>query len=269
MATVVKSFNLYNTTFYWNGYKVPNFEVELNVAKSYYIAQYSSNIIGSQIDFFAELATGKKQNPVFTVNTTLDKLPYLWSNYWWEEATFYSNPAVSDSIQKTYPEYYQPFSESIGTLYYISRFNNLKNEQTKPYSSIITPLLPPGISDSIDSFYSTANSLFVTNIAAIGPLGTDTNPNNSSLIMADTDLTRRVTSNNALTSTINDSYKKLYKFLPYNTNVTGNLITPYRWSTTLQYEDSLFPRKDRFIIVDQTNRTISTQTQQPLSALKV
>ena len=269
MADVVQTFDLYNTTFYWNGYTIPNFTTQLNVAQSYYIAQYSSNPIGSQIDFFGNLAGVSARNPVFTVNSTIDSLPYLWGRYWWEEAMYYSNSVVLSAITGLYPSYYQTLSESIGTLYYLTRFNNLKNQQTVPYSTVISPLLVPGISNSINSFYSTANNLFVTNIAAIGPNGTDVSPNNSNLIMADTDLSRRITSNAGLTSTVNSLYPKLNRFLSYNNTIIGNLITPYNWSYIMVYENDQFTGVSRTIAVDQTNTTISTQTQLPVSALKV
>ena len=92
--------------------------------------------------------------------------------------------------------------------------------------------------------------------------GTDTSPNNSNLIMADTDLTRRITSNTSLTATVNNLYPKVYSFLSYNNKAIGNLITPYNWSYSMVYEDGL-------VDVDQTNSTISIQTQLPVSALKV
>jgi hypothetical protein len=269
MADVVQTFDLYNTTFYWNGYSVPNFASQLSVAQAYYITQFSSNPVGSQIDFFTALASGTNQNPTFTLTTTIDSLPYLWSRYWWEEAMYYSNTVVLSAISLTYPEYYQQLSESVGTLYYLTRFNNFKNQQTVPYSAVIVPLLVPGVSNSINSFYTVANNLFVTNIAAIGPTGTDTSPNNSNLIMADTDLNRRVTSNLSLTATINNFYPKLYKFLPYNNSIIGNLITPYNWSYTMVYEDDQNTGLTRTVVVDQTNTTVSVQAQLPVSALKV
>jgi hypothetical protein len=269
MAEVVQTFDLYNTTFYWNGYSIPGFTTQLNVARSYYISQFSSNPIGSQIDFFGNLAGVSARNPAFTLSATIDSLPYLWGKYWWEEAMYYSNSVVLSAITILYPSYYQTLSESIGTLYYLTRFNNLKNQQTVPYSKVITPLLTPGISDSINSFYSIANNLFVANISAIGPTGTDVSPNNSNLIMADTDLTRRITSNLSLTATINSLYPNVYSFLSYNNTVIGNLITPYNWSYTMVYEDDQFTGTSRTITVDQTNTTISTQTQLPVSALKV
>lgn len=254
MATVIRTYDLYNTTFYWLGYQVPEFQVEQNVAQANYYTWFSSNIIGSQIDFFNTL--GGLQNPsnVFNLSATYENLPYLWKKYWWDEAVYYSHPLALSAIQQSVPEYYQVFSESVGTLYYLSRFNNLNNTETKPYSLVVKPLLPPGISDSIDSFYQTANNLFVENIANIGPTGTDTNPNNGTLIMANTDLTRRITSNNSLTATVNELYSSISDFLPYNTDVQGNLLTPYYWSVSANCEDTV-------INVAVDNSTVTTRIQ--------
>ena len=258
---VVRTYDLFNTTFYWKGYTVPNFETQLAVAQAYYITQFSSNIIGSQIDFFAELAGNSNQNPVFNLTTTIDKLPYFWAKYWWEEAVFYTTNTVSSILSATYPVYYSSFSESVGSLYYLSYYNNVKNILTKPYNSLLDSLLIPGLSDSIQGFYSDANSLFITNVSAIGPTGTDTVPNNSNLIMADTDLIRRINSNNVLTTTVNSFYPFLNLFLPYNNLIIGNLFTPYYWSTQLVYESG-------YITVDQTNSTISIPTQLITDTLK-
>lgn len=272
--TVVKTFDLYNTTFYWNGYSIPGFDTQLKVAKAYYIAQQSSNVIGSQIDFFNELAGLVDQNPSFSINSvsatiTIDSLPYLWGKYWWDEAMYYTSSVVLSAIANSKPLYYQAFSESVGSLYYISRFNNLKNTETIPFNTIIEPLLPAGISEATKDFYQVANSLFVTNIANIGPgTGTDTAPANSNLIMADTDLNRRIASNALLLITINNLYPALYRFLPFNTNVIGNLITPYSWAVTMPYEDSDIATNNT-VTVDQTNTTTARTTQLPISALKV
>jgi hypothetical protein len=272
--TVVKTFDLYNTTFYWNGYSIPGFDTQLKVAKAYYIAQQSSNIIGSQIDFFNELAGLVDQNPSFNINSvsatiTIDSLPYLWGKYWWDEAMYYTSSVVLSAISISKPLYYQTFSESVGSLYYISRFNNLQNTETVPFNTIIDSLLPAGISESTKDFYQVANSLFVANIANIGPgAGTDTAPANSNLIMADTDLNRRIASNTTLARVVNELYPALYRFLPFNTNVIGNLITPYSWAIMMPYEDTDTSISNT-IIVDQTNSTIARTTQLPISALKV
>lgn len=240
MATEVRTFDLYNTTKYWVGYAMDGYDLEQTVTQTYYATQYNSNPIGAAIEFFIAI-------PQVNLN-------YFWKKYWWDEATYYSNPLVLSGASLSAANYYQPFSESVGTLYYISRFNNLNNVQTKPYSSVITRLIRADISSAIDSFYDTANNLFVANIANIGPVGTDTNPNNGNLIMADTDLTRRITSNDSLTAAVNSAYSSLSSFLPYNTDVIGNLLTPYYWQLSANNEDS-------DIAVDFNNNNVNTIKQ--------
>lgn len=270
---VVKTFDLYNTTFYWIGYRVEGYENELKVAKAYYITNFSSNVIGSKIDFFAELAGQAEQNTAFDVGAgnTIDTLRYMWGKYWWDEATYYSSDIVLSAVQVKYPTYYRSFSECIGTLAYISRSNNLLNTQTKPYSTLLDRLLIPGLSAIMTGFYLSANQIFNTALTAIGPgTGTDTAPASSNLIMADSDLRRRITSNNTLTATINGMLPKLYRFLPYNTSVIGNLFTPYYWSYTMPYEDIDYKtRGTGTIIVDRDNSPIATSTQLSLSSLQV
>ncbi len=260
MATVIRTYDLYNTTFYWLGYEIPSFQIEQNVSQSYYWVFNSSNIIGSQIDFFNTLAGKTNPGNVFTLNSTFARLPVLWQKYWWDEAMYYSHPLALSAIKIDSPDYYQLFSESVGTLYYLSRFNNLNNKQTVPYSLVIKHLLIPDLPESINSFYQTVNNLFVANISAIGPTGTDTAPNNSNLIMADTDLTRRITSNLSLTAAINNLYSGISAFLPYNTTIEGNLLTPYYWGVSANCENSI-------INVGIDNTTISYQKQNLTDAL--
>jgi len=260
-TTVVRTFNLYNTTFYWNGYSVASHDTEVGIAEAYYITQFSSNPIGSQIDFFTEFAGGSSVNLSFSLSgNTIYSLSYLWSKYWWDEAIYYSNSLVLSAISISKPSYYQPFSESVGSLYYISYYNNLNNTQTVPYNTLLECLLSPGISSAIKGFYTTANKLFTTNISNIGPKGTDTAPNNGNLIMADTDLNRRIVSNSQLYNTVNSTYPDLSAFLPFNNITIGNLIAPYGWYAELQYEDSSLSNNNT-IFVDMSNRTLASQTQ--------
>lgn len=260
---VVNNFDVYNTTKYWTGYSFPGYTIEQQVASVYYFTQFSSSPYGSQIDFFKELAGDINQNPTFQLNTTeneitLDTLPYLWSKYWWDKAVYYSNSIVYNTLTASASGYYQPFSESVGTLYYLSRVNNLQNTETKVYSLVIKPLINQEISEGINTFYSTANALFLNNKALIGPgTGTDTNPGsgaNGTLIQADTDLTRRITSNLSLTATINETYPYLSSFLPYNTELFGNQLTPYYWSLSANCEETA-------IRVDFTNRNVTDSNQ--------
>jgi hypothetical protein len=269
MATNVRTFDLYNTNFYWKGYSVTGFETQVSVAQAYYIAQYSSNPIGSQIDFFTLLAGISSNNPVLSLSgTTINSLPYFWGKYWWDEAIYYSNSLVLSAISQVAPLYYQPFSESVGSLAYISYMNNQSNVNSVPYNTIIDRLLPAGISDTVKSFYKTANTLFVNNISNIGPVGTDVNPNNSNLIMADTDLSRIVNANSALITNINSLYPVLNRFLPFNNTVIGNLIVPYNWSTQIEYEDTT-TIGDTTVTVDLTNTTTGNQVQLTMAAITV
>ena len=244
MAIEVRTFDLYNTTQYWEGYVVPGYEIEQEVSQSFYATKFSFNPIGSVIDFFQTIP-----------NTQLE---YLWKKYWWDEAMYYSHPVALSAVKASDPDYYQDFSESVGTLYWLSRQNNLNNTATKPYSPVISALIKPEVVADVDAFYLIANALFVSNVEYIGPgTGTDTLPGsagNSNLIMADTDLTRRITSNLSLTAAVNELYPDIYEFLPFNTTVIGNLFTPYYWSLSAYNETQL-------IYVDFTNTNINSIKQ--------
>lgn len=265
MATVVvKNFDLYNTTNYWLGYSIPDYETEQALTQIYYGVQFSSNTVGSQIDYFSSLAGITVDNPIFgDTDVTLDELPFLWLKYWWEEAMYYCHPTARAALLEAAPDYYQNFSESVGGLYYVSKFNNLLNTETVPYNSIIEPLLVPGIRSSVPEFYAVANALFTQCISSIGPgEGTDTSPANGALIMADSDLERRLASIETLRETINEAYPKINALLPINTSEIGNLFTPYYWSLSANNEDST-------IDVDFTNTNLNTLYKLPLTTLQV
>jgi hypothetical protein len=268
MATYVRTYDLYNTNFYWKGYSVTGFDTQLGVAKAYYTTQYSSNPLGSQIDFFTLLAGASSNNPVLNLSgATIDNLPYFWSKYWWDEAMYYSNPLVLSAISQTSTLYYQPFSDSVGSLVYISYMNNQNNNNSVPYNNIINRLLPAGISTTIKNFYKTANTLFVNNISNIST-GTDTSPNNGNLIMADTDLTRIIYANDNFITQVNSFYPKINKFLPFNNATIGNLIVPTNWTTQIEYEDTT-TIGDTKINVDLTNSTTGNQIQLTMATITV
>jgi len=259
MATIVKTFDLYNTTFYWKGYSVSGFTTELSVAKAYYTVQYSSNLFGSQVDFFSQLTGSPVPNPSFNlIGINLNTLPYLWSKYWWDEAMYYTNSIVLNILTNSFPSYYNTFSESVGSLYYI---------YNAPYSPLTGNLLTPGLSGIINSFYSVANNLFVNNISNIGPTTKDTDSTGGNLTPANTDLNRRIGSANSIVNNINTLYPILSRYLPFNNSIVGNLITPYNWSTVIEYEDTSVIG-DTTITVDMTNTTVSTQTKLTINTLQ-
>ena len=269
MATsVVRTFDLYDTTIYWNGYSAPGYDKEQQVTRAFYTSRFSANPIGSQIDFFRELTGIPQGNPAFTLNDnansyTIDGLPILWGKYWWDEAMYYSHPVVYDIIT-TNNAYYRAFSECVGSLYYCTKYNTNLNAYTKIYSELIEPLFIPSLASNIDTFYSTANSLFVTNIANIGPgNGTDVTPGsgvNGNLIMANTDYNRRVSCVSAIPLLINDLYPQLSRFLSFNNNIIGNLIFPYSKSLSATCEDNV-------IQVDYTNTSIISSKQLTMGTL--
>ena len=239
-TTVVRTFDLYNTSLYWNGYTFSGYQTEQYITQSYYLTQFSSNPIGSKVDFFKELTGVPQNNQVFSITTTIDNLSVLWGKFWWDEAMYYSHPSVYELISANSP-YYRTFSESVGTLYYLTAYNTNNNADTKTYNSIIDDLLVPGLSSSIAAFYSTVNTLFINNIAKIGPgTGTDVTPGsavNGTLLMANTDYERRVNSSESILQYVNELFPQLANFLPFNTNVIGNLLTPYAWSVSATCED--------------------------------
>ena len=49
---VVKTFDYYNTRTVLPDYTVPGYEKELDLSRAYYSADFSSNPIGSKVDFF-------------------------------------------------------------------------------------------------------------------------------------------------------------------------------------------------------------------------
>lgn len=239
MSQVVRTFDLYNTVFYWQGYTVENYGPEIEVAKAYYNTNQSSNIIGSKIDFFNALQGVSSTTNVFTLSTTFENLDVLWKQYWWDEAMFYSLPSVKSELLSTESQYYQTFGDSVGTLCYTTYNNTFNNVSASPLSPTIKPLVLPVISSSIDSFYQTVNSLFNDNITQIssGTSYRDSEPNNGNLIMPDTDQDRYLDSIESLTETVNNLYPGLSSFLPYNVERVGNLLTPLGWKYEVNCEE--------------------------------
>jgi hypothetical protein len=72
--------------------------------------------------------------------------------------------------------------------------------------------------------------------------------------MANTDYERRVNSSDSILESINSLYPQLANFLPFNTNIIGNLLTPYAWSVSATCEDI-------DINVDFTNSNVQSYKQ--------
>ena len=234
--SVVKTFDLYNTTFYWsvfndypdgNYWDSPEWEYSdvMSVAKAYYATDYSSNVIGHQVDFFNTLAgittVGADSTLNFDLRLTqsLAGTDLLWGKYWWDELYFYANPLVRETVFSTAMDTYQYFSDSVGTLYYI--------DTAVPYNYIMDSLLIPGLASELTSFfvdalgYAAENSVNVDEVAASTP---------------DADTQYVYDAGPGLRTYINDSFEFLSGLLPFNNIFGGNLITPIEWSVDIPYE---------------------------------
>jgi len=119
---VVKSVDYYNTLLTIPGYTVPGYENEQYITNAHYSTDYSSNPIGSKIDFFTHLndpcISIVTPHPVFTIPKPLSALDPQWFSGWWDEAMYYSHPLVRAQLSANYPNIYQDFSDSVGTLAY-------------------------------------------------------------------------------------------------------------------------------------------------------
>lgn len=253
---VVKNFDLYNTVFYWVSYNPVSlnttYEQELNVAKSYYTTFTTSNIYGSQIDFFNKLAGQSVTSPGINFNITIQTMPLLWGKYWWEQLMYYTNYRVVTAVADSNPNLYTDFSESVGTLYYVSRNNSNQYLADKPFNRVIENLLIPNLNETITSFF--VEVLSTSNINS-------NNINLSAAKYANNDLQSVINSNPALTGYINETYGWLSRLLPFNTIFIGNLITPYYWSVPINYENSTLQ-------VDFSNASVSTNVQLTINNLK-
>jgi hypothetical protein len=119
---VIQSVNYYNTLLTIPGYTVPGYESEQYITKAHYSTDFSSNPIGSKVDFFVHLndpcVSIVAPHPVFTIPKPLSALDTQWFNGWWDQATYYSHPLVRSQLSASYPNIYQDFSDSVGTLAY-------------------------------------------------------------------------------------------------------------------------------------------------------
>lgn len=214
---VIRTFDLYNTSVLLPGYNITGYENEFGLTRNYYSTDFSSNPIGSKVDFFVQLddpCVGVlTPNPVFAVPIGLSGLNPLWFDQWWDEAMFYSHPNVLEQLQKSNPATYQPFSDSVGTLFYV-------NEPTSP----VNPSLNSKIPSSILQKMSRLNSLLNVDYKAYTPAGFG--PNTSKLT---SQLAQYNKSINAVKSIVNGKFDSIKRKLPLNVVQKGNLITPANW----------------------------------------
>ena len=234
--SVTKTFDLYNTTFYWsvfndypdgNYWDSPEWEYSdvMSVAKAYYATDYSSNVIGHQVDFFNTLAgiTTEGADSALNFNLRLTQsltgTDLLWGKYWWDELYFYANPLVRETVFSTAMDTYQYFSDSVGTLFYI--------DTAVPYNYVMDSLLIPGLASELTSFFGKTLGYAAENSANVDSVGAG----------APTADTQSVyDAGPGLKTYINDSFQFLSGLLPLNNSFNGNLITPIEWSVDIPYE---------------------------------
>lgn len=214
---VVRTFDLYNTTVLLPGYNIVGYEKEFNLTRNYYSTDYSSNPIGSKVDFFTQLddpCSGIfNPNPVFNVGVGLSGLSPLWFDQWWDEAIYYSHPLVLEQLRASNPSTYQSFSDSVGTLYYVS------NSAT-PISPSLNSKLPPRVLDNM----SRLNRLLNIDLKAYTPTGFG--PYTAKL---NAQLAQYTSAANTVKSKVNTQFSSINRKLPLNVVQTGNLITPSTW----------------------------------------
>ena len=219
---VIRTFDLYNTSVLLPGYNIPGYEKQFDLTRGYYSTDFSSNPIGSKVDFFVQLddpCVGVlTPNPVFAVPIGLSGLDPLWFDQWWDEATFYSHPKVLEQIQKSNPGTYQPFSDSVGTMYYV-------NECCDPDNSTpVNPSLNSKIPKSILSNMERLNNIINIDYRAFTPpgFGPDTSKRKSQISQFQKSV-------NTVRNIVNGKFDAIKRKLPLNVVQTGNLITPANW----------------------------------------
>ena len=214
---VIRTFDLYNTSVLLPGYSISGYENEFGITKGFYSTDFSSNPIGSKVDFFVQLGDPcvgvLTPNPVFTVPVGLSALNPLWFDQWWDEAMFYSHPLVLEQLQTANPSFYQTFSDSVGTMYY-----SLSGEPA------VNPALESKVPKSIFDQITRLNSLVNTDYKAYTPTGFGPN-----LTKYNQQLSQYQAATTSVKNIVNNKFPDIKRKLPLNVVQTGNLITPPSW----------------------------------------
>ena len=221
---VVKTFDYYNTRTVLPDYTVPGYEKELDLSRAYYSADFSSNPIGSKVDFFTQLrdpcVSIYAPNPVFEAPIGLSALGPQWFDGWWDDAMFYSHPLVRQKLVQEQPDVYQDFSETVGSLSYVST-------EADPVNPLLNPKIPAIISKQI----STLNTRINRNFGTYTPSGMGAS--NTALASQIQAFTKSVTS---IRQTVETGYGVLKNKLPFAVLLVGNLLTPKDWKSEQKIE---------------------------------
>ena len=230
---VIQTFDYYNTNILLPGYTVPGYEDEQNITRAHYSTDFSSNPIGSKIDFYNHLNNPclsiSQPNPVFDIPKSLSALDPQWFNGWWDNAMFYSHPLVTSQLQQDNPDIYQAFSDSVGTITYAPDVD----DPTDPTygNDAVNSSLHAKMPNRLLGLINGLNSSIQTNYNGFTPSGLG--PSKTSFLQQVNALKNAASS---LQSTITGDVGALKNKLPFSVNLTGNLLTPPSWSHSYNIE---------------------------------
>lgn len=214
---VIRTFDLYNTSVLLPGYTIPEYENEFGVTRAFYSTDFSSNPIGSKLDFFAQLddpCVGVlSANPIFAVPIGLSAMNPLWFDQWWDEAMFYSHPKVLEQLMLSNPQTFQEFSDSVGTNFFIADEN-----------SPVNPSLNNKIPRNLLQQMSKLNKLINIDFKAFTPPGIG--PNTTKYTAQLNQFTNSIAN---VKNIVNEKFANITRKLPMNVQQVGNLITPANW----------------------------------------
>jgi hypothetical protein len=225
---VIKTYDYYNTLTLLPGYVMPGYEDEQNITRAHYSTDFSSNPLGSKVDFFVHLNDPCKSitdpNPVFTVPKSLSALDPQWFDGYWDHAMFYSHPLVTAQLTALHPDIYQSFSDSVGTLAYVPPDYNPDNPEVYGRASVNSSLshkIPVNLFNAMDSLNNDVFKLY-----------DKFTPNN--LGLTKNSFLKQVfalqDSSNTLQLGLKTRFGSLKVKLPFDTNITGNMFNPQEWA---------------------------------------
>lgn len=221
---VVKTFDYYNTRTVLPGYTVPGYEKETETSRAYYSTDFSSNPIGSKVDFFNNLydpcLSIYAPNPVFDAPIALSAMEPQWFDGWWDEAMFYSHPKTLQKLKTDSPAVYQDFSESVGTLTYVATDED-------PVNPILNPKIPAPILTQIKLAKKKSKSNFK------GYTPSNMGPSQLELVNQINAFTESVVRLRTEIEVVNGVLKNK---LPFAVALAGNLITPTDWKAPSKIE---------------------------------
>jgi hypothetical protein len=230
---VIRTFDYYNTLTMLPGFTVPGYEDEHNIAKAHYSTDFSSNPIGSKVDFFAHLNDPclaiYAPNPVFTINKPLSALDPQWFNGWWDQAMYYSHPLVTDQVSAENPNIYQNFSDSVGTMAYAPTADDPADPTygDDAVSSAIASKIPSRISGMMKGLNSSVLGQANASVpAALKPVQTS--------FLSQVAAVKKLST--SLQGAITNQVGPLKAKLPFSTNITGNLLNTNSWTHSYNIE---------------------------------